>query len=150
MQEEKQRFLDHINNLMVITMSGCKQDLQVGDVSKTKKQILEVIRQEVKGVVEHFNLEEGGWKLSRESIEERILHSILGFPFEREINQAFINEGLAIEYTDSGTFIRTREEYHPIYMNVKTGKLHVIENSDDKSYIFKFRECDGYALIGKL
>jgi hypothetical protein len=135
---------------MIITMSGCKQDLQVSGVSKTKKQVLEIIRQEVKEVVEHFNLEDGGWKLSRESIEGRILERILGSNFEREINQAFINEGLVIEYTGSGTLIRTREEYHPIFMNVKTGKLHVIENSDDKSYLFKFRDCDGYAYIGKL
>jgi hypothetical protein len=126
------------------------RNLKVKRVSKTKKQILEAINKVVKSTATHFNLEEGGWKLRKESIEFEILHNILGFSFEDEINQAFINEGLIIEYADNGTFVRSKEAYNPIYMNQRTGKLYVVEDSDDKSYIFKFRECNGYVFIGRL
>jgi len=57
---------------------------------------------------------------------------------------------LLIEYDDTGAFIRTEEEYMPIYMNQRTGKLYIVENSDDKSYIGKFSEGSGYVKIGKL
>lgn len=127
-----------------------KRDLQVNRVSKTKKQILEAIRKEVQSAVEHFNLEDGGWKLNKDYIQSEVIRNILGFHIEDEVSQAFMNEGLLIEYNDRGAFVRTEEEYHPIYMHQKTGKLHVIENSDDKSYTFKFRECDGYVFIGRL
>jgi hypothetical protein len=133
-----------------ITIPACKRDLQLKDVSKTKKQILNAINREIETTVEHFNLEDGGWKIRKDSIQFEILREIFGFSIEDEINQAFINEGLLIEYTEKGAFVRTEEEYHPIYMNKKTGKLHVIENSDDKSYFKKFRENNGYVFIGRL
>jgi hypothetical protein len=135
---------------MKLTLPTCKRDLQLKDVSKTKKQILDAINREIETAVEHFKIEDGGWKLSKECIQSEILRNIFGFSIEDEVNQAFINEGLVIEYAKEGAFVRTEEAYHPIYMNERTGKLHVIENSDDKSYIFKFRECDGYVFIGKL
>ena len=133
-----------------LIVSTCKRDLQLKDVSKTKKQILNAINREIETTVEHFNLEDGGWKLRKDSIQSEILREVLGFSIEDEINQAFINEGLLIEYTEKGAFVRTQEGYHPIYMNQKTGKLHVVENSDDKSYMVRFRECDGYVFIGRL
>jgi hypothetical protein len=133
-----------------ITIPTCKRDLQLKDVSKTKEQILNAINREIETTVEHFNLEDGGWKIRKDSIQFEILREIFGFSIEDEINQAFINEGLLIEYTEKGAFVRTEEEYHPIYMNQKTGKLHVIENSDDKSYFKKFRENNGYVFIGRL
>ena len=133
-----------------ITWSVPKRDLKVNRVSKTKKQILEIISREVEGVVEHFNIEDGGWKLSNYYLQSEIIRNILGFSIEDEINQALINEGLVIEYNNGMTFIRTKEEYQPIYMNERTGKLHVVKDSDDKSYVFKFRQCDGYVFIGNL
>jgi hypothetical protein len=135
---------------MKITIPASKRDLQLKDVSKTKKQILDAINREIETTVEHFKMEDGGWKLRKDSIQSEILRDIFGFSIEDEINQAFINQGLVIEYTKEGAFVRTEEEYHPIYMNERTGKLHVIENSDDKSYFKKFRESNGYVFIGRL
>jgi hypothetical protein len=135
---------------MKITVPASKRDLQLKDVSKTKEQILDAINREIETTVEHFKMEDGGWKLRKDSIQFEILRGIFGFSIEDEINQAFINQGLVIEYTKEGAFVRTEEEYHPIYMNERTGKLHVIENSDDKSYFKKFRESNGYVFIGKL
>jgi hypothetical protein len=136
---------------LVIKMSGTKRDLNVKEVSKTKKQILSDILREVNSALEHFNLEDGGWKLRKDYIQSEILRNIFGFSIEDEINQAFINEGLVIEYTNEGAaFVRTEEEYHPIYMSERTGELYVIENSDDNSYFKKFRESNGYVFIGRL
>jgi hypothetical protein len=135
---------------MKITIPTSKRDLQVKDVSKTKKKILDAINREIETTVEHFKMEDGGWKLRKDYIQFEILRDIFGFSIEDEINQAFINQGLVIEYTKEGAFVRTEEEYHPIYMNERTGKLHIVENSDDKSYFKKFRESNGYVFIGKL
>ena len=135
---------------LVIRMERTKRDLNVKEVSKTKKQVLSDILNGVKENVEHFRMEDGGWKLDKDFIDSTIITKILGFDITDEINQAFINEGLTIEYNNNGAFVRTSEEYMPIYMNVRTGKLYIVENSDDKSYIYKFSERNGYVQIGKL
>jgi hypothetical protein len=139
---------------MRLRLSATKRDLKVDKVSKTKKQLLEIIRKHVESTNEHFKPDDdclGGWKLDKGFAQSEILYDIFGFHIEDEINQAFMNEGLLIEYTNEGAaFVRTEEEYHPIYMNERTGELHVIENSDDKSYFKKFRENNGYVFIGRL
>ena len=135
---------------LVIQLSGTKRDLNVKEVSKTKEQILSDILREVKETAEHFKIEEGGWKLAKDFIDSDIIRKILGFNIIDEISQAFINEGLVIEYNDSGAFIRTKEEYVPIYMNERTGEIHLVENSDDKSYLGKFSTRNGYVEIGRL
>jgi hypothetical protein len=133
-----------------IKWSTPKRDLKVKDISKTKQQILKDINKEIKNAIKHFNAVDGGWKLNKDYIQSQILLNIVDFCIEDEINQAFINAGLVIEYNEGGSFVRTKEEYHPIYMNQRTGKLYIVKNSDDKSYIYKFRECNGYVFIGKL
>lgn len=138
---------------MSIKLSLPKRDLKVEKVSKTRKQLLEIIKKHVESRNEHFKPDDerfGGWKLDKDFIKSEILYDIFGFHIDDEIGQAFMNEGLVIEYADNRSFIRTKEEYYPIYMNAKTGKLYVIENSDDKSYLFKFKESKGYFEIGAL
>jgi hypothetical protein len=133
-----------------IRMSGTKRDLNVKEVSKTKKQILSDILNEVRETAEHFKIADGGWKLNKDFIDSTIIQRILGFNIIDEIGQAFMNEGLVIEYNDNGAFVRTKEEYQPIYMNQRTGKIHLVENSDDKTYLDKFSMRNGYVQIGKL
>ena len=138
---------------MRLRLSATKRDLKVDKVSKTKKQLLEIIRKHVESTNEHFKPDDdclGGWKLDKGFAQSEILYDIFGFHIEDEINQAFMNEGLVIEYVDNRSLIRTREEYQPIYMNVKTGKLHIVKNSDDKSYLYKFKQSKGYFEIGRL
>jgi hypothetical protein len=138
---------------MRLRLSAAKRDLKVDKVSKTKRQLLEIIRKHVESTNEHFKPDDdclGGWKLDKGFAQSEILYDIFGFHIEDEINQAFINEGLVIEYADNRTLIRTEEEYQPIYMNVKTGKLHIVKNSDDKSYLDRFKESKGYFQIGRL
>jgi hypothetical protein len=134
----------------VIKMSGTKRDLNVKQVSKTKEQMLSLILNEVKETAEHFKMEDGGWKLNKDFIDSTIIQRILGFNIIDEISQAFMNEGLEIEYNDDGAFVRTEEEYQPIYMNERTGEIHLVENSNDKSYIDRFSKRNGYVEIGKL
>lgn len=141
------------NKTFSIKLSLPKRDLKIEKVSKTKKQLLEIIKKHISTVNEHFKPDDerfGGWKLDKSNITSEILYDVFGFHIDDEIGQAFINEGLVIEYTDNRSFIRTKEEYQPIYMNAKTGKLYIVENSDDKSYLFKFKESKGYFEIGAL
>lgn len=133
-----------------IKLKATKRDLNVKEVSKTKKQILSDILTEVKETAEHFKIADGGWKLNKDFIDSTIISKILGFNVIDEISQAFMNEGLVIEYNDNGTFVRTEEEYMPIYMNERTGKIHLIENSEDKTYLDRFSMRNGYVEIGKL
>jgi hypothetical protein len=133
-----------------ITLPMSKRDLELKNVSKTKKQIAEAINKEVRSCIEHFNAEVGGWKLDKDFIRSHILDDIFGFSIEDEINQAFINENLIVEYNDRGSFVRTKEEYMPIYMNERTGKIHLVENSDDKTYLKRFTIRNGYVQIGRL
>jgi hypothetical protein len=138
---------------MKLRMSSPKRDLKVEKVSKTKKQLLEIIKKHVKFTNEHFKPDDerfGGWKLDKDFVQSEILRDIFGFHIEDEISQAFMNEGLVIEYVDNRSLIRTKEEYQPIYMNAKTGKLYIVENSDDKSYLHRFKESKGYFEIGAL
>ena len=135
---------------LVFKLKATKRDLNVKEVSKTKKQILSDILSEVKETAKHFKRADGGWKLNKDFIDSTIINKILGFNVIDEISQAFMNKGLLIEYNDDGAFVRTEEEYMPIYMNKRTGKLYIVENSDDKSYIGKFSEGSGYVKIGKL
>jgi hypothetical protein len=138
---------------MRLKLSAAKRDLKVEKVSKTKKQLLEIIRKHVESTNEHFKPDDdclGGWKLDKGFAQSEILYDIFGFHIEDEINQAFMNEGLVIEYVDNRSLIRTEEEYQPIYMNAKTGKLHIVKNSDDKSYLYKFKQSKGYFEIGRL
>lgn len=136
-----------------IKLSATKRDLNIEAISKTKGQLLKIIKKHVSEVNEHFKPEygnPGGWKLDKGFVQSEIFYDIFGFNIEDEINQAFMNEGLVIEFVDNMSLIRTKEEYCPIYMNAKTGKLYVIENSDDKSYLDKFKESNGYFEIGVL
>ena len=133
-----------------ITLPMSKRELKIKNVSKTKRQIIEAINKEVRSCIEHFNAEDGGWRLNKDFIQSQILGNIFGFSIEDEINQAFINENLIVEYNDRGSFIRTKEGYMPIYMNERTGKIHLIENSDDKTYLRKFTERNGFVEIGRL
>jgi hypothetical protein len=135
---------------MSIILSANKQKVEVKPLSKTKKQLLAIIKKHVKDMSEHFKSEDGGWKLDKDFITSSILYDVFEFSLESAVNYAFINEGLAIEYARSGSFVRTKEDYIPIYMNVKTGKLILVENSDDKSYLNKFSDRNGYCEIGKL
>lgn len=136
-----------------IKLSMPKRDLKIKGVSKTREQILEIIKKHVSEISEHFRSDRespGGWKLNKDYIESEILQDVFEFNIQDELNQAFINEGLLIEYVDNKSLIRTSEEYCPIYMNAKTGRIHVVENSDDKSYLDKFKESNGYFEIGVL
>jgi hypothetical protein len=133
-----------------IKLKATKRDLNLKEVSKTKEQILSDILTEVKETAEHFKIADGGWKLNKDFIDSTIINKILGFNVIDEISQAFMNEGLVIEYNDNGVFVRTEEEYMPIYMNERTGKIHLIENSEDKTYLDRFSMRNGYVEIGKL
>jgi hypothetical protein len=135
---------------MRIRLPTLKRSLNISDVVKTKQQISDVIDLMVSDTMEHFSRFEGGWKLDLRHIQNDAINTILGVDIFDEINQAFINAGLIIEYEDGIAFLKTEEPYCPIFMNTRTGKLHVVEDSDDKSYIFKFRESNGYVEIGRL
>lgn len=135
---------------MRITIKFPKRKLKLNSVNKTDKEIKKIIAKRVKETLKHFKDELDGWKIDKSMFVSDILYDIFQQPIEDEINQALYNVRLKIIYTEGNAYISNVEEYKPIYMNVKSGKLHVVEDTMDNSYVFKYSEANGYYQIGKL
>lgn len=125
-----------------------KAKIKLKSVSKNEAEILQILKTHVKDIKKHF--EKSGWKLDAKYLEEAILYDILGFHISDVVNQLCINEGLEVEYKNGDKFIQTIEPYCPIYMNVRTGKIYLVNNTDNTDYIFKYKESNGFVEIGKL
>lgn len=136
---------------MKITIPRPKRKLELKDVNISAKKIEEIIQQEVSECLEHFSdTVNGGWKLDKSWIKNEIFYKIFDVVIEEEIDQAFINEGLSVSYEGGSSFVELKEGYKPIYFNEKTGKLKVVENADDKSYLFKYTANKGWHPVGRL
>lgn len=123
----------------------------VKDVKElTRSDIVKLIKKELKSSIDHFNLEDGGWRLDKQFITSQLLYKILGFHISDAVTNHFLNQGLVVSYEDGMSYVETREKYAPIYMNEKTGKLVIVKDSDDKSYIGRYTEAKGYVYIGRL
>ena len=107
----------------------------------------EILDKEATDMIEHFT--KNGWDLNRESIRENIIHQIFGIHLLEVIDQYLAKKAnVTINVTDD--VFELNEEYKPIYMNDKTGEIVLIEDIKDKSYVFKYKESNGYTLIGRL
>lgn len=126
-----------------------RRDLKLKDVKTNKKKIQSVIARKVKEAIRHLNDEEGGWALRKDYIESEILHAILGFNIEDEINQEFINQGASVVYKPDGAFVEHKDGYYPIYMDLVNGNL-IVANGWDKSHIKKYSDANAYFYVGKL
>lgn len=136
---------------MKITIPRSKRPLKLKNVKITAKQIEKIIKQEVKESLVHFKDEEnGGWRLDKSFLTSEIFRKIFGVLIGGEIDQAFINAGLSVSYGSDGSFVELKEGYKPIYFNEKTGKIKVVENSDNKDYLFKYSSKKGWVYIGRL
>jgi hypothetical protein len=136
---------------MKITIQREERPLKLKSVKVSAKNLEAIIQQEVAESLEHFNDQEnGGWKLNKSHLKSEIFHKVFGVLIESEIDQAFINAGLSISYDSNGSFIELKEGYQPIFFNEKTGKIKVVEDSDNTAYIFKYSEHKGWIHIGRL
>lgn len=136
---------------MKIQIPRAKRKLKLKNINITAKQIEKIIKQEVKESLVHFNDEEnGGWRLDKSFLTSEIFRKVFGVLIGDEIDQAFINAGLSVSYGSDGSFVELKEGYKPIYFNEKTGKIEVVEDSDNKDYLFKYSENKGWTYIGRL
>jgi hypothetical protein len=136
---------------MKITIPRSKRPLKLKSVKISAKKIQSIIEQEVNETLKHFKDEEnGGWRLGKSFLTSEIYRDVFGVLIEDEIDQAFINAGLTVSYGSDGSFVELKEGYKPIYFNEKTGKIKVVENSDNKSYLFKYSSEKGWVCIGRL
>jgi hypothetical protein len=136
---------------MKITIPREKRPLKLKSVKVSAKNIEAIIQQEVAESLEHFNDEQnGGWKLDKSYLKSNIFCKVFGVLIESEIDQAFINAGLSLSYDSNGSFVELKEGYQPIFFNKKTGKIKLVEDSDNKAYLFKYSENKGWTYIGRL
>lgn len=136
---------------MKITIPREKRPLKLKSVKISAKKIQAIIEQEVKESLVHFKDEEnGGWRLDKSFLTSEIFRKIFGVLIGDEIDQAFINAGLSVSYGSDGSFVELKDGYKPIYFNEKTGKIKVVEDSDNKDYLFKYSSIKGWTYIGRL
>ncbi len=136
---------------MKIIIPREERPLKLKSVKVSAKNLEAIIQQEVASSLDHFNNQEnGGWKIDKSYLKSEIFCKVFGVLIESEIDQAFINAGLSISYTSNGSFVELKEGYQPIFFNEKTGKIKVVENSDNNDYIFKYSEYKGWTCIGRL
>lgn len=136
---------------MKITVPREKRPLELKSVKISAKKIQAIIEQEVAESLEHFNDEEnGGWRLDKSYLRSEIFRKIFSVLIEDEIDQAFINVGLSVSYGSDGSFVELKEGYKPVYFNERTGKITLVENSDNKDYLFKYSSKKGWICIGRL
>lgn len=136
---------------MKITIPRAKRPLKLKSVKVSSKKIQAIIEQEVKESLVHFKDEEnGGWRLDKSFLTGEIFRKVFGVLIGDEIDQAFINAGLSVSYGSDGSFVELKEGYKPIYFNEKTGKIKLVDDSDDKSYLSKYSSNKGWFCIGRL
>lgn len=136
---------------MKITIPREKRPLKLKSIRLSRKKIQATIEQEVNGTLEHFKDEEnGGWRLDKSFLTSEIFLKVFGVLIGDEIDQAFINAGLSVSYGSDGSFVELKEGYKPVYFNEKTGKIKVVENSDNKDYLFKYSSKKDWICIGRL
>lgn len=106
-----------------------------------------VLDEEAEDTREHF--EKNGWDLDRDCIRELILEKIFGLNILEIIDHKIAKKAnVAINVKDNK--YELKDGYKPIYMNDKTGEIILVENCKDKSYVFKYKESNGYTFIGRL
>lgn len=127
-----------------------KYPSKLKDVSKTKEELLEILNKHVKETLRHFKKLDQGWKLDKDMLVDDILFDILGFSIHDEFSNLIHEKGLYTEITKDSFLVREKEDYNPIYYNERTGKIVVIDEPNDKSYIFKYNENKGWYNIGRL
>ena len=136
---------------MKITIPREERPLELKSVKISAKNLEAIIQQKVAESLEHFNDDQnGGWKLDKSYLKSEIFRKVFGVLIEDEIDQAFINAGLSISYHSNGSFVELKEGYQPIFLNEKTGNIKLVEDSDNKDYIFKYSENKGWTYIGRL
>lgn len=136
---------------MKITILREERPLELKSVKVSAKNLEAIIQQEVAESLEHFNDDQnGGWKLDKSYLKSEIFRKVFGVLIEDEIDQAFINAGLSISYQSNGSFVELKEVYQPIFLNEKTGKIKLVDNSDDNSYLSKYSSKRGWIYIGRL
>ena len=136
---------------MKITIPREKRPLKLKSVKVSAKNLEAIIQQEVKESLVHFKDEEnGGWRLDKSYLTSEIFRKVFGVLIGDEIDQAFINAGLSVSYGSDGSFVELKEGYKPVYFNEKTGKIEVVEDSDNKDYLFKYSSEKGWFCIGRL
>lgn len=115
-----------------------------------RNKALSLIEQELVEIKQHFDDPiKGGWELDLDIIESILLERLLGFDFMDLLIRSVVSEGFNVHASDRGFMIQPKTPYHPVYYDNQTNELVIIEDSKDKSYIFKYKS-DRYKYLGKL
>ena len=114
-----------------------------------RDKALSLIEKELIEIKEHFEIIDGGWGLDLNLIENDISIRLLGFDLMGLIIDRILEEGFEVKLRNGGVFVESKDPYIPVYYDNQTNKLIIVEDSEDKSYIFKYKG-DRYAYLGKL
>ena len=114
-----------------------------------RDKALSLIEQELIEIKEHFEIIDGGWGLDLNIIENDISMKLLSFDLMGLIIDRLLEEGFKVMRRNGGVFVESKDPYVPVYYDNQTNKLIIVEDSEDKSYISKYKG-DRYTYLGKL
>jgi len=112
-----------------------------------KESLKEILKEQRKELQEHFK--NHGWNLDRDSIRADILRELLGFDILELIDHSLVADSPVAIDAVIGEYV-LKAGYSPIYLDTYTGEIILVDNPQDKSYIMKYREINGFELIGFL
>jgi len=122
-------------------------EMSFESVKIDKESLKEVIKKERKELQEHFK--KHGWSLDRDHIRADILEKLLGFDILELIDHSLVADSQVAIDSIKGEYV-LKAGYSPIYLDTYTGEIILVDKPQDKSYIMKYREINGFELIGFL
>jgi hypothetical protein len=112
-----------------------------------KESLKKVIKKERKELQDHFK--KHGWNLDRDHIRADILEKLLGFDILELIDHSLVADSQVAIDSIKGEYV-LKAGYSPIYLDTYTGEIILVDKPQDKSYVMKYREINGFELIGFL
>jgi hypothetical protein len=122
-------------------------EMSFESVKIDKESLEKVIKKERKELQDHFK--KHGWSLDRDYIRADILEKLLGFDILELIDHSLVADSQVAIDAIKGEYV-LKAGYSPIYLDTYTGEIILVDKPQDKSYIMKYREINGFELIGFL
>ena len=128
-----------------------KFNIKLEDKTISKKDIEKVIKKHVKENKKHF--EEYGFDLDVDHIRNCIFFDL----FQINLDEYFYQElckvsEVHVRYSSDETspLLCRKDGYYPVYYDMYEDEIIIVENSRDKSYLFDYKEDNGYIELGFL
>lgn len=130
-----------------ILLRNPNTDMKYESVKFDQEHFYKILKKERKELQDHFK--KNGWDIKRDFIRADILQKLLGFDVLEVIDHYLVADSQVAIDSVEGNY-QLKSGYSPIYLDENTGEIILVEKPKDKKYILKYKESNGYHLIGFL